>query len=122
MQQRWMPFAAAAASLLAAFPFDSFADSQLLQDVRRDAWALLAKSSASLAEKLPAPPALSPSGVSAAELGWVKPSELRPGGSVQLECESGVALWADWDRYRPKMAQVRDSVDTLLIGLQVTFR
>jgi len=122
MQQRWLPFAAAATSLFAAFPIDSFADSQLLQDVRRDAWALLAKGSASLAEKLPAPPTLSPSGVYASESGWVKPSELRPGGSVQLELDGSVALWADWERYRPKTAQVRESVDTILFGLQVTFR
>jgi len=46
----------------------------------------------------------------------------RPGGSVQLEIDGSVALWADWDRYRPKTAQVRESVDTILFGLQVTFR
>jgi hypothetical protein len=121
MQYRWVPFASAAAAVLAALPRESLADSRLLQDTRRSAWALLAERGESLFEKVPVTRVVSPDGVSSAEFGWVKPSDPRPGGSVQLELDRGVALWADWDRYRPKAAQVRETIDTLLVGLQFRF-
>ena len=121
MQRRWVPVATAAAVVFAALPFESFADSRLLQDARRNAWAVLAERGESLFEKLPVKRALSPDGVPSADFGWLKPCDPRPGGSVQLELERGLALWADWDRYRPKAPQVRETVDTLVVGLRFRF-
>src|SRR6185295_4196993 len=117
MQRRWIPVATAAAALFGALPFESSADSRLLQDTRRSAGSLLAERGEPLFEKLPATRALSRDGVSSAEFGWLKQNDPRPGGSFQLELERGLALWADWDRYRPKTPQVRETVDTLLVGL-----
>ena len=121
MQRRWVSIATAAVAVFAALPLESSADSRLLQDTRRSTWALLAERGESLFEKLSATRALSPDGVSSADFGWLKPCDPRPGGSVQLELERGLALWADWDRYRPKAPQVRETVDTVVVGLQFRF-
>jgi len=121
MRRRWIPVATAAAALIAALPLESSADSRLLQDARRSAWTVLAERGESFLEKLPAARTLSPDGVSSAEFGWLKPSDPRPGGCLQLELDKGLALWADWDRYRPKTPQVRETVDTVLVGLQFRF-
>jgi len=121
MQRRSVSIAAVAFAALAAYPLDSSAESRLLQDARRNAWAFLAERTTWAGEQPPLPRPASFDGVAIAELSWVRTSELRPGGSVQLDLAPGMALWADWDRYRPKAVQMRDRIDTLLLGLQFTF-
>ena len=118
MVRRSVRLAAVALAALAAFPFDSFADSQLLQDARRNAWAALSEGAAGSEEKRPSMRALSPEG---AELGWLKRSDLKPGSGLQLDLAPGFAVCADWDRYRPKGVPVREAIDTLLVGFQFTF-
>ena len=120
MQRRSVSIAAAALAALAAFPADSSAESRLLQDARRTAWMFVAERATGIDEKHPAPLLASPEGVAGAELSWIRASGLRP-GSVQLDLAPGLALRADWDRYRPKLVQVRERIDTLLLGLQLTF-
>jgi hypothetical protein len=103
---------------LAAVPNDVFAD---LQTVHRAAWTLSPERSGWAEEKVEGR-ALSPAGVLSAELGWLKTSDLKPGSGLQLDIAQSWALCADWERYRPKAVQVRESIDTLLVGLQYTFR
>ena len=111
-----------AALLLAAatsFPFDASSDSGSLQDARRTRWALAADREAP-AQESPSPfpkPSLPSAG-----LGWVKAGEAKPDCALQLELDQSWAFYADWDRYRTKLPQVRDTVDTLLVGLQLKFR
>jgi len=118
MVRRAVRLAALALATLAAVPVDSSADSGLLQDARRDAWAALSERAAWSEEKRPSMRALSPEG---AELGWLKSSDLKPGSGLQLDLAPGVTVCADWDRYRPKGAPVREAIDTLLLGFQFTF-
>jgi hypothetical protein len=119
MVRRSVRLAAVALAALAAFPFDSFADSQLLQDARRNAWAMLSERAAWGEEKRPSMRQLSPE--DGAELGWLKRSDLKPGSGLQLDLAPGFAVCADWDRYRPKGVPVREAIDTLLVGFQFTF-
>jgi hypothetical protein len=122
MVRRSVRLAAVALAAIAALPFDSFADSRLLQDTRRNAWAFLSERSPWGDDKIEALRILSPAGVPGSEISWLKSSDLKPGSGLQLDLEQGWALRADWDRYRPRAVQVRETVDTLLLGLQYTFR
>jgi hypothetical protein len=118
MVRRSVRLAAVALAALAAFPFDSFADSRLPEDARRNAWAALSERAAWGEEKRPSMRQPSPEGV---ELGWLKRSDLKPGSGLQLDLAPGFAVCADWDRYRPKGVPVRDAIDTLLVGFQFSF-
>ena len=93
-----------------------------MQNASRDAWALLAERTAWREDRLEVPRVLSPAGASAAEFGWLRPTDLKPGAGLQLDLAAGLALCAEWERYRPKGVQVRETVDTLVLGLQFTFR
>ena|ERR1041385_3774418 len=115
------PLAAVAAAALFAFPPQIQAQPPLLQSARPVHLSLPAERPAWDEDKLIAPRAMSPSGVAAAELGWLRAAEARPGSGVQLELEQGWALYADWDRYRTKVPQVRETVDTIRVGLQLRF-
>jgi hypothetical protein len=114
--RRSIRLAAISFAALAALPNDAFADPR----ARQNAWALAVERS--YEERIEALRALSPAGVLPAEFGWVKASDLKPGAGLQLDLAAGLALCAEWDRYRPKGVQVRETVDTLVLGLQFTFR
>jgi hypothetical protein len=119
MPRRSSNVVAAALAAAASFPFDAASDSGSLQDARRARWAL-AVDREPLAQESPSLfPKLSPS---SAGIGWAKTGEAKPDCALQLELEQGWALYADWDRYRTKLPQVRDTVDTILVGLQLRFR
>jgi hypothetical protein len=114
---------AAALAALSAVPPSVFAQSQseALQSPRRDPWALVAERALWDAEQpqaLRASPGFS--GVSDAGPGWLRSAEFKP--AVQLDLAQGWALCADWDRVRPKAVQLRESIDTFLLGLQLRFR
>jgi hypothetical protein len=100
---------------LAAFPPVVLAQSQSddLQSAR-DRWALLAERAVQDSEQ--ALRRLLPAG---ADTGWLRSAEFKP--AVQVGLAQGWALCADWDRYRPKVVQARESVDTFLLGLQYKF-
>jgi len=118
MVRRSVRLAALALATLASVPPDVLADQQ---DARGNRWTLSSERSARGDEKLEALRVLSPAGVLGPEINWVKTSDLKPGSGLQLELEQGWALRADWDRYRPKAVQVREAIDTFLLGLQYTF-
>jgi hypothetical protein len=107
---------AAVLAALAAVPHGVLAQSQSddLQSARRDRWALQAERAAWDSEQ--ALRSLSPAG---ADTGWLRSAEFKP--AVQVGLAPGWALCADWDRYRPKVVQVRESIDTILLGLQYKF-
>ena len=114
---------AAALEALSAVPPAVFAQSpsDALQSPRRDRWALVAERALWDAEQ---PPALRTSpgfnGVSGADPGWLRSADFKP--TVQLDLAQGWALCADWERVRPKAVQLRESIDTFLLGLQYKFR
>jgi hypothetical protein len=110
---------AVSVAALAAVPNDVFAD---LQKAHRASWTLAPERSGWTEEKAEARLALSSAGVLSAEPGWVKTSDLKPGSGLQLDIAQSWALYADWERYRPRAVQARETVDTLLVGLQYTFR
>jgi hypothetical protein len=97
-------------SALAQSPSDS------LQSARRERWALIAERALWDAGQLRSPSSAS---VFPADPGWLRSADFKP--AVQVDLAQGWALCADWDRYRPKVVQVRESVDTLLLGLQFKF-
>jgi hypothetical protein len=109
---------AVSVAALAVVTNDVFAD---LQETHRASWTLAPERSGWTEEKAEARLALSPTGVSSAELGWLKTTDLKPGGGLQLDIAQSWALYADWERYRPRAVQVRETVDTLLLGLQFSF-
>jgi len=118
MLRRSVRLAAVFLAALAAVPFDVFADQQ---DARRT-WAMLsAERSAWIEDKVEAPRTLSPSSVFIAEVGWLKMSDFRRGAGLQFDIAQSWALCADWDRHRPKTPQVRETVDTFLLGVQYKF-
>jgi hypothetical protein len=108
---------AAALAALSAVPPGALAQSQAdsLQSARRERWALIAERALWDAEQ--APRAVSSA---SADPGWLRSADFRP--AVQVDLAQGWALCADWDRYRPKAVQMRESIDTLLLGLQYKFR
>ena len=120
MERRSYSIAVAVFAALAAFSSQSSAEPPLLQDTRPGGWTLLSERTARVDEPS-MPRAVSPDGVSA-ELGWVKYVDLKPGNGLQLDLAQGWAVRADWDRQRPRMVQARETVDTLLLGLQYRFR
>ena len=122
MQRRWIPVATAAAALFAALPLESSADSRLLQDTRRNTWALLSERAARIDDKLESLTFLSPAGVPGPEISWLKTADLKPSGGLQLGLADGWTLRADWERYRPRAVQVRETIDTFLLALQYSFR
>jgi hypothetical protein len=117
--RRSIRLAAISFAALAAVPNDVLAE---VEGVSRNAWALLAERTAWREDMPETVRVLSPAGVLPAEFGWVKASDLKPGAGLQLDLAAGLALFADYERYRPKGVQVRETVDTLLLGLQFTFR
>jgi hypothetical protein len=121
MPHRLPLLAAATAATLIGFSLEIQAQPSSLQDARPAPFALPADRAAWDEDKLLALRVTSPSGVAGAELGWAKATETRPGGGLQLDLDQGWALYADWDRYRTKLPQVRETVDTLLVGLHYKF-
>jgi hypothetical protein len=119
MPGRSSRIAAVALTALASFPFDASSDSGALQDPRRSRWMLAVQHEAAPLESPELSPKLSPPG---GGIGWVKAGEAKPDCALQLKLEEGWALYADWDRYRTKLPQVRETVDTVLVGLQLKFR
>ena len=113
---------AAALAALAAIPPNVLAQSgsEGLQSARRDRWALIAERALWDAEEAQSPRTHSSAGIFDADPGWLRSSDFKP--AVQVDLAQGWALCADWARYRPKAVQVRESVDTLLLGLQYKFR
>ena len=113
---------AAALVALAAVPPPVLAESQsdTQQGARRERWALIADRALWDAEQAQA--TRNPSSVSVFDTdpGWLRSSDFKP--AVQLDLAQGWALCADWARYRPKAVQVRESIDTLVLGLQYKFR
>jgi hypothetical protein len=103
---------------LAALSLNALADPQ---DARSSSWALSSERS-SWSDDRETVRALAPAGVFGAEIGWLKGSDLRPGSGLQLGLAQSWALRADWDRQRPMTVQVREPVDTFLLGLQYRFR
>jgi hypothetical protein len=103
---------AAALAALAAVPSGVLAQAQsaTLQSAR---WSLIAEQ---------AQAARNPSSASVfeADPGWLRSADFKP--AVQVDLAQGWALCADWARYRPKVVQVRESIDTLVLGLQYKFR
>jgi len=120
MEHRFVCVAAILATL-AAIPLNSLAQSASLQEPSRTQWALLSERSS---KDLEPGQALRTqiSDVSGAEIGWLKISDLKPGAGLQLDIAQSWALHADWDRHRPKTPQVRDTIDTFLLGVQYKFR
>lgn len=110
---------AAALAALAAVPPGVLAQSGSdgLQSARRDRWALIAERWGAEAQSLRT---LSSASVFDADPGWLRSSDFKP--AVQVDLAQGWALCADWARYRPKAVQVRESIDTLVLGLQYKFR
>jgi len=108
---------AAAFAALAVVPPGALAQSQPddLQSARPERWALVAERAPWDGEQALRP--LSPA--AGADTGWLRSAEFRP--AVQLGLAQGWALCADWDRYRPKAVQPRESIDTFLLGLQYKF-
>jgi hypothetical protein len=113
---------AAALAALAAVPPSVLAQSESdgLQIARRDRWTLVAERALWDAEQAQPRRTLSAASVFDADPGWLRSSDFKP--AVQVDLAQGWALCADWARYRPKAVQVRESVDTLLLGLQYKFR
>jgi hypothetical protein len=113
---------AAALAALAAVPPGVLAETQsdASQGARRERWALIA--GRSLWDVDQTQPARTPSsaGVFEADPGWLRSSDFKP--ALQVDLSQGWALCADWARYRPKVVQVRESIDTLLLGFQYKFR
>lgn len=103
------------AAALLVLPLEVLAESHLLQDVRRSPWTVLAERPA---DNVPNPPAVSPDN---AEFGWLRSIDLKPGGRVQLELDKDWSVCADWDRQRPKIAPLRETIDTFLLGLYYRF-
>jgi hypothetical protein len=116
--RRSIRLAAISFAALAAVPNDVLAE---VQGASRNAWALLAERATGREDKPETLRVLSPAGVSPAEFGWVKASDLKPGAGLQLDLAAGLALRAEWERYRPRGVQARETVDTLLLGLQFAF-
>lgn len=108
---------AAALAALVALPLDALADPQ---EARPSSWALSAERSSWGDDRVET--VRTPVGVSIAEIGWLKTSDLKPGGGLQLGLAQSWALCADWDRQRPMTVQARETVDTFLLGLQYKFR
>jgi hypothetical protein len=121
MPRRPLSLAATAVAALFAFPAEIQAQPQSLQYARPGRFSLPPERPAWDDEKLLALRALSPAGVADADLGWLKAREAKPGVGLQLELDQGWALYADWDRYRTRLPQVRENVDTILVGLQLRF-
>jgi len=119
MPGRSSRIAAVALTALASLPFDASSDSGALQDPRRSRWMLAVQHEAAPLESQELLPKLSSPG---GGIGWVKAGEAKPDCALQLKLEEGWALYADWDRYRTKLPQVRETVDTVLVGLQLKFR
>ena len=109
---------AVSVAALAAVPNAVFAD---LQKTHRASWTLAPERSGGTEEKAEAVRAVSSAGALSAEFGWLKTADLKPGSGLQLDIAQSWALYADWERYRPRAVQVRETVDTLLLGLQFTF-
>jgi hypothetical protein len=122
MERRSCSIAVAAFAALAALSAESAAQSPLLQDTRPGGWTLLSERSAWSDDTPLMPQAVSPAGVSAAGLGWVRYADLKPGSGLLLDLAPSWAMRADWDRQRPGVAQVRETVDTFLLGVQYRFR
>ena len=118
MVRRSVRLAALALATLASVPPDVLADQQ---DARRIRWTLSPERSARGDDRLEALRVLSPAGVLGSEINWVKSSDLKPGSRLQLDLAQGWTLCADWERYRPRAVQVRDAIDTFLLGVQYTF-
>jgi hypothetical protein len=119
MVRRTVRLAAVSLAALAAVPNVVFAD---LQKTGRASWTLSAERDSWSEDKAEMLRAASPAGVFGAEIGWLKISDLRPGSGLQLDLAQSWALCADWDRQRPKMMQVRETIDTFLLGVQYRFR
>jgi len=113
---------AAALAALAAVPPGVLAQSETdsLQSARREGWALIADRALWDAEQVLAARNPSVASVFDADPGWLRSSDFRP--AVQVGLAQGWALCADWARYRPRAVPVRESIDTLLLGLQYQFR
>jgi hypothetical protein len=110
---------AAALAALVAVPPGVLAESQS-DSARRERWTLIAERALWDADQ--AQVARNPSSVSVfeADPGWLRSSDFKP--AVQVDLAQGWALCADWARYRPRAVQVRESIDTVLLGLQYKFR
>src|SRR3954471_918521 len=115
MVRRSIRLAAVSFAALAALPNDAFADPRA-----RESWWALSAERPRFDERTEALGKLVPAAV-LPELGWVRPSDLKPGAGLQLDLAAGLALCADWERYRPRGVQAREKVDTLLLGCQLTF-
>jgi hypothetical protein len=118
MVRRSVRLAAVSLAALAAVPNDVFADPQT---THRASWTLSPERSSWGADKAETPRTPSLSGVFNAEIGWLKINDFRPGGGLQLDIAQSWVLCADWDRHRPTTPQVRETVDTFLLGLQYKF-
>jgi hypothetical protein len=118
MERRLIGLAAAFAALT-ALSSAVFAQSaaESLQNGRRDRWILVSERG----EQAPAFRTLYSDSVFGAEMGMLRSSDFRPSLGLQLDLAQSWVLCADWDRYRPKMLQARDNVDTFLLGLQYRF-
>ena len=110
---------AAALAALAAVPPGVLAqaDADSLQSARRDRWALIAERA--VWDSAQALPAVSSAAAPGADPGWLRTSGFNP--AVQVGLAPSWVLCAEWDRYRPKAVQVRESIDTFLLGLQYKF-
>jgi hypothetical protein len=114
--------AAAVLAALVAIPLHSLAQSETLQDPRRDQWALLSERGSKDTTQGQGLRTLLSDAAFGAEIGWLRTSDLKPGAGLQLDIAQSWALSADWDRYRPKTPLVRETVDTFLLGFQYRFR
>ena len=110
---------AATLAALAALPLDALADPQ---DARPGSWVLSSERSSWSDGRVETVRSLSPAGVSNAEIGWLRGGDLKPGSGLQLGLAQNWALCADWDRQRPMTVQVREPIDTFLLGVQYRFR
>jgi len=116
MQSRRCSAVAAAFAALTAVAPGALAQSQSddPQNARRDRWSLVAERA--LWESEQALRSFSAAGV---DTGWLRNADFKP--ALQVGLAQGWALCADWDRYRPKVVQARESIDTFLLGLQYKF-
>jgi hypothetical protein len=122
MQRLPVRLSTAAAAALLAFPPEIQAQPPGLQSARPGHLALPAERPAWDEAKLLALRAMSPADVAKPEIGWLKAAETRPGGGMELALDRDLALYADWDRYRTRLPQVRETVDTIVVGLHYQFR
>jgi hypothetical protein len=116
--RRLIRLAAISFAAFAAVPSDVLAQ---VQGASRNAWALLAERTAWREDKAETLRALSPAGVSPTEFGWVKASELKPGSGLQLDLAAGLALSAEWERYRFDALGSKSNTDLYSVGFAYRF-